>query len=108
MRSKLFAFLLLLVPVLGTAGCGGFFARRMAQAPNTYPAWLVPKAQLELPFSWQSVTNFPADCVAVGPPEARLRYRVVAPADYRLAVSSTSWLERGQKRFRFSLDATLP
>jgi len=108
MRSKLFAFLLLLVPVLGTAGCGGFFARRMAQAPNTYPAWLAPKAQVELAFSWESLTNFPGDFVDVGPPQARLRYRVVEPADYRLAVSSTNWLERGQKRFRFSLDATLP
>src|SRR5437773_11434772 len=108
MRSKLFALLLLLVPVLGTAGCGGFFARRMAQAPNTYPAWLAPKAQVELAFSWKSLTNFPAQIVVVGPPPARLSYRVVEPADYRLAISATNWLERGRKRFRFSLDATLP
>src|SRR5881396_3287875 len=108
MRSKLFALLLLLVPVLGTAGCGGFFARRMAQAPNTYPAWLAPKAQVELAFSWKSLTNFPAQIVDVGPPQARLAYRVVEPADYRLAISSTNWLERGRQLFRFSLDATLP
>src|SRR5213082_2252050 len=108
MRSKLFALLLLLVPVLGTAGCGGFFARRMAQAPNTYPAWLAPKAQVELSFSWESLTNFPAGFVDVGPPQARLAYRVVEPADYRVAVSSTNWLERGRQHFRFSLDATLP
>ena len=108
MRSKLFALLLLLVPVLGTAGCGGFFARRMAQAPNTYPAWLAPKAQVELAFSWKSLTNFPAQIVVVGPPPARLSYRVVEPADYRLAISSTNWLERGRQLFRFSLDATLP
>ena len=95
MRSKLFALLLLLVPVLGTAGCGGFFARRMAQAPNTYPAWLAPKAQVELAFSWKSLTNFPADFVDVGPPQARLAYRVVEPADYRVAVSSTNWSAAG-------------
>src|SRR5207237_2274314 len=108
MRSKLFALLLLLVPVLGTAGCGGFFARRMAQAPNTYPAWLAPKAQLDLAFSWQSLPTFPAGFVDVGPPQARLAYRVVEPADYRVAVSASNWLERGRQHFRFSLDATLP
>src|SRR5207302_9852123 len=108
MRSKLFAFLLLLVPVLGTAGCGSFLARRMAQAPNTYPAWLAPRAPVELAFAENFLTNFPAHFADVGPPSARLRYRVVEPADYRVAVSSTNWLERGQTHFRFSLEATLP
>src|SRR6185503_9161346 len=38
MRLDLCARLMLPVLVLNTAGCGGFFARRMAQAPNTYPS----------------------------------------------------------------------
>src|SRR5438309_10360318 len=100
MRLELCVSLMLPFLVLSTAGCGGFFARRMAQAPNTYPAWLAPKAQVELAFSWKSLTNFPAEVVDVGPPQARLSYRVVEPADYRVAISSTNWLERGRKHFR--------
>src|SRR5213076_2728652 len=83
----------LAVLVLNTAGCGGFFARRMAQAPNTYPSWLAPEAPVELAFGTEFLTNFPARYVGVGPPPARLHYRVVEPADYRLELSSTNWLE---------------
>ena len=63
---------MLLVLVLNTAGCGGFFARRMAQAPNTYPSWLAPEAPVELAFGTEFLTNFPARYVGVGPPPARL------------------------------------
>jgi len=96
------------VLVLSTAGCGGFFARRMAQAPNTYPSWLAPEAPVELAFGAEFLTNFPARYVDVGPPPARLCYRVVEPADYRLELSSTNWLEHGRRHFKFALDATLP
>jgi len=108
MRLELWARLMLPVLVLNTAGCGGFFARRMAQAPNTYPPWLAPKASVELAFGTEFLTNFPARYVGVGPPPARLCYRLVEPADYRLELSSTNWLERGRRHFKFALDATLP
>ena len=108
MRPKFCAWPALFLLVLGTTGCGSFLARRMAQAPNTYPAWLAPRAPVELAFAENFLTNFPAHFADVGPPPARLRYRVVEPADYRVAVSSTNWLERGQTHFRFSLEATLP
>jgi len=101
----------LLLPVLlvlSTAGCGTFMAHRMVQAPNTYPTWFAPKAPVELAYSPKFLTNFPKQFVAVGPPAARLCYRVVEPADYHLKISSTNWLEHGRKQFEFTFHADLP
>lgn len=92
----------------GAVGCGGFAARRMAQAPNSYPSWLSPEAPVQLSFAWNVLTNFPGRVVEVGPPRARLFCRVMEPADYGLDLTSTNWLEHGQRRFRFSLRASLP
>jgi len=100
--------LAVLALVLGTTGCGGFFARRMAQSPNTYPKWLAPAAPVELAFNSKFLTNFPLSCVDVGPPAARLVYRVVEPADYNLKVSSTNWVVRDRPRFKFSFRADVP
>lgn len=94
--------------LLATAGCGRFVARRMAQAPNTYPTWFAPAAPVELEFDSRLLTNFPAQWVQVGPPDARLLYRVVAPKDFHLAVSSTNWVDRSRPRTRFSFRASLP
>jgi pimeloyl-ACP methyl ester carboxylesterase len=107
-RLGTFGWLALLALVLATSGCGGFVARKLARAPNTYPSWLAPKAPVELVFESGFLTNFPARFVDVGPPPARLRYRVVEPANYRLEVSSTNWLEHGRRHFRFSFGAALP
>jgi pimeloyl-ACP methyl ester carboxylesterase len=101
----------LLLPVLlvfGTAGCGTFMADRLAQSPNTYPTWFPPKAPVELDYSPKFLTNFPKQFVAVGPPTARLCYRIVEPTDYDLKVSSTNWLEHGQKQFEFTFHADVP
>jgi pimeloyl-ACP methyl ester carboxylesterase len=92
----------------GTAGCGGFVARRMAQAPNSYPSWLAPAAPVQLAFGDNFLTNFPSHFVEVGPPPARLRYRIIEPADYGVKASTTNWTERGKQHFRFSFVATLP
>jgi pimeloyl-ACP methyl ester carboxylesterase len=105
---ELCARLMPLVLAMSTAGCGGFFARRMAQAPNTYPSWLAPKAPVELAFGKEYLTHFPVRSVDVGPPPSRLFYRVVEPADYRLELSSTNWLERGRRHFKFGVNASLP
>ena len=107
-RLGLCARLVLSAVVLNTAGCGGFFARRMAQAPNTYPSWLAPEAPVELAFGTDHLTHFPARFVTVGPPPARLCYRVVEPGDYRLELTTTNWLEHGRRHFKFGLDASLP
>jgi pimeloyl-ACP methyl ester carboxylesterase len=83
-------------------------AHRMAQAPNTYPTWFAPKPRVLLDFHPNFLTNFPAHTVDVGPPLARLRYRVVEPADYHLSVTPTNWIERGRTRFTFDVRASLP
>lgn len=102
-------FRLLLLPLLfGLSGCGTFIANRMAQAPNTYPAWFAPRARVLLGFDAKFLTNFPARFVEVGPPAARLCYRVVDPADFHLTVCSTNWLERGHRQFDFSFLADVP
>jgi pimeloyl-ACP methyl ester carboxylesterase len=80
----------------------------MAQAPNTYPTWFAPKAPVTVAFSPKFLTNFPKQFVDVGPPAARLCYRVVEPADYHLEISSTNWLEYDRKQFEFTFHADLP
>jgi pimeloyl-ACP methyl ester carboxylesterase len=101
----------LLLPILlvwGTAGCGSFMARRMAQAPNSYPQWLAPEGPVDVAFSLKFLTNFPRQFVDVGPPAARSCYRVIIPADYHLTVTSTNWLEHGRRQFKFDFHADVP
>lgn len=59
-------------------------------------------------FSPKFLTNFPRQFVDVGPPLARLCYRVIEPADYHLEISSTNWLKHGQKQFEFTFHADVP
>jgi pimeloyl-ACP methyl ester carboxylesterase len=111
MRSKmprLFCLLLLAAIMATGAGCGAYIARRIAQAPNSYPNWIAPKARVLLDFSSGFLTNFPSHYVNVGPPDARLRYRIVEPADYNLNVSSSNWIERGEPQFTFTFTADVP
>ncbi len=105
---KLIWCLLAVVLVLSTSGCGTFLAKRLAQAPNSYPTWFAPKARVMLGFSPRFLTNFPRHFVEVGPPEAQLLYRVVEPADYHLQVTATNWLEHGRREFEFKFKADVP
>jgi len=93
---------------LGTTGCGHFVARQIAQSPNVYPAWLSPTPRVELAYENIFLTNFPAHFAQVGPPPARLRYRVVEPADYQCVVSSTNWLRDDHPNFQFTFRAKVP
>ncbi len=107
--TRVLAFPLLLALVAGsTAGCGTYVAHRMVQAPNSYPTWLAPHAPVLLSFDHWSTTNFPSQFAEVGPPQARLRYRIVEPADYHFQVTSTNWLKRGKKQFQFNFHADVP
>ena len=108
MRLKFCSVLPMLLLALATAGCGGFVARRMVQSPNTYPAWFAGKARVELAFKQNFLTNFPARFVEVGPPSARLRYRIVEPADYHSQLSATNWLQHGHAYSAFTLAAAMP
>jgi pimeloyl-ACP methyl ester carboxylesterase len=96
------------VLILCTPGCGTFMARRMTQAPNTYPRWFAPKARVMLAFSPKFMSGFPERHVEVGPPSARLAYRIIEPADYQFKVSSTNWWEKGKHEYQFDFHATFP
>jgi pimeloyl-ACP methyl ester carboxylesterase len=101
--------LLLLAAVVATgAGCGAFVARRIAQAPNTYPNWIAPEARVTLDFGAGFLTNFQAQYIEIGPPPARMRYRVVEPADYHLVTKSSNWVEHGEPQFTFTFTADVP
>lgn len=105
---RFWGWLALLLLALATTGCGGFVARRMAQAPNSYPQWFGSLARVELAFDQNFLTNFPARFIDVVPPSARLHYRIVEPADYQLQVSSTNRLKHGRQHFTFNFHTTMP
>jgi pimeloyl-ACP methyl ester carboxylesterase len=100
--------LAVLLLAYGSAGCGAYMARRMVQAPNTYPQWFAPAAPVLLAYSPKFLTNFPKQFAAVGPPSAQLCYRVVEPAAYNLTVAATNWTEGGRPRTEFLFNANLP
>lgn len=83
-------------------------AHRMVEAPNRYPTWFAPEAPVLLGFHPNVFTNFARQYVTVGPPEARLCYRVVEPADYHFQVESTNWTEHGFQRTEFDFYASCP
>ncbi|HEY1663654.1 MAG TPA: alpha/beta fold hydrolase [Verrucomicrobiae bacterium] len=100
--------LLIIALAFCASGCGTFIARSIARAPNRYPTWLAPRAPVMLAFNPKLLTNFPAQYVEVGPPSARLCYRVIEPADYGLKVTMTNWLTRARKDYDFTFKATVP
>ncbi|HUA66018.1 MAG TPA: alpha/beta fold hydrolase [Alphaproteobacteria bacterium] len=99
---------LLIILALQTAGCGGFVARSIARAPNRYPAWFSSEAPVTLAFNPKLLTNFVEHFVDIGPPPARLAYRIIDPGDYQFKVSSTNWLAGGKKEYEFHFHATVP
>jgi pimeloyl-ACP methyl ester carboxylesterase len=103
-----FRLLLIIVLALNTTGCGTFVAHSIVRAPNRFPTWLAPEAPVMLAFNPKLLTNFPAQYVEVGPPSARLCYRVVEPADYDLKVTQTNWLAHHRKKYDFTFKATVP
>ena len=107
-RRVILRWLLLALLSAQAAGCGSFVAHRMVQAPNTYPAWFAPTAPVTLDYAPKFLTNFPKRYVAVGPPSARLCYRVIEPANYEVSVTASNWLNHGHKQFRFTFKATMP
>lgn len=102
------ALLTLVGLTLATSGCGSYMAHRMVQAPNTYPQWLSPQARVELAFDQRFLTSIPSHFAEVGPPSARLRYRIVEPADYAFSVRQTNWVQRGKPHYVFNFDAQIP
>jgi pimeloyl-ACP methyl ester carboxylesterase len=106
-RQKLLLPFVASLLLLGT-GCGTFMAHRMVQSPNTYPTWIAPEAPVLLVFSPNFLTNFPREYLDVGPPSARICYRVINPGEYQLQESVTNWSELGLKRTQFDFRTVLP
>jgi pimeloyl-ACP methyl ester carboxylesterase len=61
-----------------------------------------------LDFDAKFLTNFPKRYAEVGPPAARLVYRVIEPADYQMSVTSSNWLDHGKRQFNFAFTANIP
>lgn len=85
-----------------------WLARRMQQAPNTFPTVLGPEPLVYYSFPGQWLTNFPAETAAVGPPAAKLNYRVIEPAAYGFHLVSTNWPDGPRQRYRFDFRAAVP
>jgi len=98
----------LAILALNTAGCGTFVAHSITRAPNRYPSWFSAEAPVMLAFKPQMLTNFPAQYAEVGTPPARLCYRIIEPADYDFSVTSTNWMDSGEREYQFHFRATLP
>ncbi|HUA37673.1 MAG TPA: alpha/beta fold hydrolase [Candidatus Sulfopaludibacter sp.] len=97
-----------LILALSTSGCGTLVAHCIARAPNRYPSWFAAQAPVTLAFNPKLLTNFVAHYVEVGPPPARLCYRIIEPAEYHFDISSTNWCEHGQKQYEFHFKADVP
>jgi pimeloyl-ACP methyl ester carboxylesterase len=108
MMMKFLKWLALAVLALNVTGCGSFVARSIARAPNRYPSWFSEEAPVLLAFNPKMLTRFPAQYAEVGPPPARLCYRVIDPANYDFKMSSTNWLAHGDKDYEFTFRAHLP
>ncbi|HXC35678.1 MAG TPA: alpha/beta fold hydrolase [Candidatus Acidoferrales bacterium] len=105
---KHWKLLLLAVLALQTAGCGGIMARAVSRAPNRYPSWFSSEAPVWLAFNPKMLTNYVAHFVDVGPPPARLCYRIIDPGEYDFKISSTNWMDNGTKEYRFNFNANVP
>ncbi len=99
---------LLVATGVATTGCGSFMARRLAQAPNTYPSWFAPASPVEVVFGGNYLTNFAAQRMEVGPPPARLCYRLVEPGDYQLEVTRATRPAATGQPTRFTIRAVVP
>ncbi len=80
----------------------------MQQAPNTFPTVLGPEPRVYYSFPSHWLTNLPARMVAVGPPTAKLSYRIVEPANYGFRLTSTNWQDGARHRYRFDFRAAVP
>lgn len=108
MRLKWTLLILVSVSALFIAGCGRFLAGRLVKAPNTYPDWIKKQMPVYLEFDSNVLTNFPLHSMDVGPPRARLQYRVIEPRDYKVSSNSTNWQEQGKTWFKFTFRQEMP
>jgi pimeloyl-ACP methyl ester carboxylesterase len=95
----------LLLLACAACGCGDFAARRMIQAPNTYPKWLAPQAPVTLKFDQKLLRAFTNNYVQIASPAALIRYRIVEPADYEFRW--TNHVDEARARFDSTFSANV-
>lgn len=99
-------FWLTIFLIISTCGCGRFAARRIAQAPNSYPTWLAPEAPVTVTFQPRLLTNFTTEYLYVSSPPARIRYRVIEPGDYQFHWTNRLDEARGKLDLEFTADVS--
>lgn len=99
-------FWLAILLIIGTCGCGRFAARRIAQAPNSYPTWLAPEAPVTVTFHPRLLTNFTSEYLHVSSPPARIRYRIIEAGDYQFRWTNRVDEASGKLDFEFTFDLT--
>ena len=88
--------------LLFAVGCGVFAARRITQAPNTYPKWLAPEAPVTIGFNAKLLTLLTNGEVEIDSPRARIFYRVLEPGDYGFRWTNELDEARGELKLRFT------
>ncbi len=94
--------------MLFAVGCAPLTARRLAQAPNTFPKLLTPRPRVTVDHGDFDLRQFPVRELRVGPDHATLRYRVVEPGDYRLQMKHAWETHREPARMRVTFRALQP
>ena len=92
--------------IVCATGCGSFAARRIAQAPNSYPKWLAPKAPVTLAFSGKLLSAFTNGSIEVSSPAARIHYRIIEPGDYQFRWTNRLDEARGELDLSFGANVT--
>lgn len=92
------------------AGCSpsSFLARRFQQAPNSYPEWFAPEPLVWYSLPAGSEAAFPRQQAVVGPPKARIAFRIIEPGDYRLKGQEIIGRRGGDETHHFRFSAHLP
>ena len=92
--------------IVCACGCGNFAARRIAQAPNSYPKWLAPEAPVTLAFSTKILSAFTNGYIRIAEPPAKIRYRIIEPGDYQFRWTNRLDELRGELELTFSATVT--
>lgn len=92
------------------SGCtpSSFLAHRIQQAPNTYPDWFAPTPKVWYSLPRGAETHFHRESILVGPPEAKLAFRVVEPAEYHSRMQEITGFADGRTTHYFRYSATIP
>lgn len=101
---------LLGVLVVLVSGCGpsSILARALLVAPNRVPEFAKPTAPVLLRWPSGMMDRFPSGTNWVGDPEVGIRWRLIEPADYGLAITQSNRVVGSRTNHEFSFRFRLP